>query len=276
MSVCEKTNGGVSYDSSTLLEEAGGICHGFSTRLGGVSEGIWSSMNLGTTRGDEPEHVRENYRRFCAAIGADVKRIVMSNQVHSAQVRLVTTADVKKDLYDPERYETDGLITDIPGLALVVFAADCIPVLLYDPVRRVIGAAHAGWRGTAAGIAAKTVEKMSLTFGCRPEDMVAAIGPGIGRCCFETHEDVPNAMTEKLGAAALPFIQSLPAGKFRVDLKGLNAAWLKKAGVPEGQIDCSEACTVCRSDRYWSHRATEGKRGSGASIIMLKEPESTL
>lgn len=271
MSISERIQQGVSFDTSDLLEQAGGVRHAFSTRLGGVSGGIWSSMNLGTTRGDDPEAVRENYRRFCAAVGVNGQKIVMSNQVHGAEVRAVTLSDVKRDLYDPEGYETDGLMTDIPGITLVVFAADCIPVLLYDPVRRVIGAAHAGWRGTAAGIAAKTVERMCAAYGTRPEDIRAAIGPGIGACCFETHEDVPNAMTGQLGAAALPFLKSLPAGKFKVDLKGLNALWLKRAGVPETQIDCSPACTVCRCDRYWSHRATGGQRGSGASMIMLEE-----
>lgn len=267
----EQTVNGVCFDTAELLSAAGGVRHGFSTRIGGVSEGIWTSMNLGTTRGDDPAAVRENYRRFCAAVGVNGGKIVMSNQIHSDVVRIVTAADVKADLYAPEGYETDGLLTDLPGVTLVVFAADCIPVLLYDPVRKVAGAVHAGWRGTAAGIARKAAERMKEVYGCKGEDILCAIGPGIGRCCFETHEDVPNAMTGALGSAALPYVESLSGGKFKVDLKGLNAAWIRRAGVAKEHIAVSDACTVCRSGRYWSHRATGGQRGSGASMIMLCE-----
>lgn len=269
MSISERIQQGVSFDTSDLLEQAGGVRHAFSTRLGGVSGGIWSSMNLGTTRGDDPEAVRENYRRFCAAVGVNGQKIVMSNQVHGAEVRAVTLSDVKRDLYDPEGYETDGLMTDIPGITLVVFAADCIPVLLYDPVRRVIGAAHAGWRGTAAGIAAKTVERMCAAYGTQPEDIRAAIGPGIGACCFETHEDVPNAMTESMGASALHCIQVLPTGKFHVDLKALNAKRLEGAGLAPEHIAVSADCTSCLPEKYWSHRYTHGQRGSQAAMIAL-------
>ncbi|NCB62813.1 MAG: peptidoglycan editing factor PgeF [Clostridia bacterium] len=245
------------------------VPHGFSTRLGGVSEGIWESMNLGSTRGDEPEHVRENYRRFCAAIGADVTKIAMSNQIHGDVVRTVTLADVKKDLYDSEGYEVDGLVTDIPGVALTIFNADCLPILFHDPVRKVVAAAHAGWRGTALGIAERAVEKMCQYYGSYPGDIVAAIGPGISRCCFETHAEVPEAMLAALGDEALPYIDELGDGKFKVDLKGLNALRLTRAGVLREHLAAAGDCTMCRTDKYWSHRATQGKRGSMAAMICL-------
>ena len=155
---------------------------------------MWASLNLGVSRGDDPDHVRENYHRFLTAIGAQGPRMAMSNQVHENHVRVITKADVKEDPYEKVTYEADGLVTDLPGVTLVIFSADCLPILYYDPVRQVVAAAHAGWRGTAADIAGEVVRKMEEVYGCDPQNILAAIGPGIGPCCFETHEDVPNAM----------------------------------------------------------------------------------
>ena len=171
-------------------------------------------------------------------------------------------------LYDVEPYEVDGLVPDIPGVSLVVFGADCLPVLFYDPVRRVAAAAHAGWRGTAAGIVERAVEKMAF-YGSRPEDILAAIGPGISRCCFETHEDVPNAMTSALGVCATPYIDPIENGKFKVDLKGINAMRLERAGLLPEHIAVSGDCTACHPEKYWSHRVTNGVRGSQAAVIEL-------
>lgn len=271
MSFTEYTRDGVVFRTADALEAAPGVRHAFSTRLGGVSQGDLASMNLGTTRGDEPERVRENYRRFCAAVGLRADRVAMSNQVHGDCVRLITTADVKRDIYDPEGYQADGLVTDVPGVTLTVFSADCIPVLLYDPVRRVIAAVHAGWMGTAKGIVRKAAERMTGVFGCKAEDILAAVGPGISKCCFETHADVPNAMTEGMGAKALPHIRPLEGGKYMVDLKGLNACWLKGAGIPEGNISIDPECTMCHPEKYWSHRAHGARRGSQAAMIALAE-----
>ncbi len=159
--------------------------------------------------------MRENYRRFCAAIGADMAswsspaRFTGTRCAPSPRPTLGIGLDRKLD------YEADGLVTDIPGVTLVVFSADCLPILLYDPVRRVVAAVHAGWRGTALGIAARAVEQMGDCYGCDRQDILAAIGPGISKCCFETHEDVPNAMTAALGAAALPSIEVRPPASSR-------------------------------------------------------------
>ena len=248
---------------------AGGVAHGFSTRLGGVSEGIFASLNLGFNRGDNPDHVRENYHRFCAAIGTDVNGIVMTGQVHGTEIRTATPALIKSDVCAPTEYDCDGLITDHPGLVLTIFTADCIPILLYDPVRRVISAVHAGWRGTAQNIAGKAVQKMQQDYGCHTENILASIGPGISQCCFETHADVPDAMTDSLGALAEPHITVLKNGKFRVDLKGINAALLEHAGLLSDHIEVSTDCTACLHETYWSHRVTQGRRGSQAAMIQL-------
>jgi YfiH family protein len=243
--------------------------HGFSTRLGGVSTGCLSSLNLGVSRGDTLDNVRENYRRFCGAIGAKSEGLVFSHQVHLDEVRVCTMEDAGKGIDRHRDYDADGLITDVPGLPLVIFSADCIPILFYDPVRRVVGGSHAGWRGTALGIAGKTVKKMQDVYGCRPADIRCAIGAGISRCCFETHADVPQAMLEAMGEDARPFIDTLPTGKYRVDLKGINAYWLEKAGILKEKIVISDDCTSCHPDIYWSHRHTGSARGSMAAVIQL-------
>jgi len=268
MDLHDKSIDGLTFQVSSQLERLG-VPHGFTTRAGGVSEGIWCSLNLGIHRGDDPEAVRENYRRVCAALGVEEGRLVLSRQVHGDAVRTVTAADAGKGLDAPVDYEADGLVTDVPGLTLVVFGSDCLTAVLYDPVRRAVGAVHAGWRGTAAGIVERAVERMEACYGTDPADLVCALGPCIGRCCFETDEDVPNAMTAALGAAALPFIDSDGNGKFHVDLKGLNALRLERKGVLAGHIDISPACTFCAPEKYWSHRYTKGERGSQATLIAL-------
>ena len=268
MEIHDKISAGVTYLSAEAFEHAGGVVHGFSTRLGGVSTGIYESLNLGSTRGDDPEHVRENYRRFFAAVGADLSTVAMTNQVHSDVVRPVTTADIKAGLLDQEPYEADGLVTDIPGVALVIFSPASPPVPLSARARGATAAVHAGWRGPAAGIVERAVEKMAF-YGCRPEDILAAIGPGISRCCFETHEDVPNAMTAALGVRATPFLSPIENGKFKVDLKGINAMRLERAGLRPEHISVSADCTACLPEKYWSHRFTGGVRGSQAAVIQL-------
>lgn len=261
---------GVVFRTADRFSAAGGVVHGFSTRLGGVSEGAWASMNLGTTRGDKREHVCENYRRFFGAIGASMDKLVMTNQIHEAEIRTVTSHDYKKDLYDYEGYEVDGLITNRPGVALVIFSADCLPVLLYDPVQRVICAVHAGWRGTVAGIAPKGVEKMAKEYGCRPEHILVAIGPGISACHFETDFDVPAEVRRILPAArAECCITDHGTGKYHVDLKAVNAALLHRAGVLPMNITIDPDCTACHPDRYWSHRTMGKERGSQAAVMQL-------
>ena len=166
--------------TSDVLENDA-VTHGFSTRKGGVSPAPWDSLNLDDRRGDDIANVQENFRRLCAALDTDVQRAVLSRQVHRSDVRRVTAEDCGKGLWRPQDYDSaDGLVTDVPGIPLIVFSADCNVLLLHDPVRRVIGAAHAGWRGTAAGIAAETVRVMAQDYGCDPADIRAAVGPAIG------------------------------------------------------------------------------------------------
>lgn len=256
--------GDLEYLTAPLLE---GTAHCFSTRFGGVSRGILSSLNLGTHRGDHPGNVLENYRRLGAAAGFDPKRTVFTKQIHSDIVERVGASECGRGLIRPVEQGCDGLVTNEPNVALTVFSADCTPVLLFDPVHRAIGAVHAGWRGTAAAIAAKAVEKMNREFGTDPEDVCAAIGPCIGPCCFETDADVPEAMRASFGSAAEDFIR--PVGqKYYVNLKEMNALALRRIGVKK--IDIAKECTACQPERFWSHRRVGGERGSLAAIIMLR------
>ena len=257
-------HGTLEYLTADALE---GSVHCFSTRLGGVSGGQLSSLNLGTHRGDEPENVRENYRILGSAVGFTPAETVFTRQEHTDLLLRVGRADCGTGLDREQTAVCDGILTDEPGAALVCFAADCTPVLLFDPVRQAIAAVHAGWRGTAQGIAYKAVLRMREEFGCAPEHIHAAIGPCIGKCCFEVGPEVPDAMREALGADAEAAIE--PRGeKAHVDLKLLNRIWLQKAGVQV--IDVSPDCTMCHPDRFWSHRVTGGARGSQTAIIRLK------
>lgn len=253
-----------------LTAEQIAVPHCFTTRLGGVSTGYLASMNIGTHRGDDPQNVRRNYEILSDALGFDTAHLVLTHQTHTDTVLQVGKEQYGAGVTHPELPECDALITNEPGTALVVFSADCTPVLLYDPVTGAVGAAHAGWRGTAAGIAAKTAQAMCDAYGCKAENIRAAIGPNIGQCCFETHSDVPEAMVESLGAEAEMFIRQ--AGqKYYVNLKEMNALWLKRAGVRN--IEISDACTACNTDLFWSYRRVGDARGSQGAIIVCKEKE---
>ena len=265
--LCQKT--GVTYFTSSLLED---IAHAFSTRLGGVSQPPWDSLNLGPGRGDPLESVLENYRRFCAAAGMDMERTVLAKQVHGTTVRLCTAADAGKGLFRERDYTADALITNEKNLPLTVFSADCGNILLYDPVRAAAGAVHAGWRGCAAGILEKTVREMERAYGCAPGDIRAAIGPCIGQCCFETDGDVPEAMTAALGEDAAPCLERRGA-KWHVDLAGLNRRWLLRAGLAPEHIETSGLCTGCRRDLFWSHRKMGERRGAQVAMIALPGEE---
>ena len=241
--------------------------HCFTTRHGGVSTGSKSSLSLAYTQGDTMENVETNLGILGKAIGFDTDKLVMTLQIHSDIVRVVTDKD-HLGLCHNKYPKCDGLVTNTPGVALLVFTADCTPLLFHDPVTGAVGAAHAGWRGTAQAIGARVVEAMVKNFGSDPANIRAAIGPNIAQCCFETDRDVPDAMVEALGDGALPWIRQ-KGEKYYVNLKEINACFLRRAGVE--RIEISEACTACQSHRFWSHRVTRGQRGSQGALIICEE-----
>ncbi len=267
MEVTLQEHRGVLFYTCPTLSELG-FANGFSTRVGGVSPVPWDSLNLGAGRGDDPERVSENIRRFCTAVGADSAQLVKNKQVHGDTIRPVTKQDILTFPGEAGTVPADGLCTQETELALMVFSADCIPILLCDPKQRVCCAVHAGWRGTALGIAGKAAQQLQTLFGCHPQDLLAVIGPGISTCCFEVHQDVPDGILEHFGSDALPFIHPISnTEKYHVDLKGINQLSLRQAGLTETQIAVCPACTACDEEHFWSHRRQGTQRGSQAAVI---------
>ncbi len=261
------------YLSFPLLEETGLVRQGFSTRLGGVSEGRYASMSFTFTTGDRPEHVRENYRRMAAALGVEEERMVLSYQTHTTHVRRVTEADAGKGIVRERDYrDVDGLITDVPGITLVTFFADCVPLYFLDPVHRAIGLSHSGWRGTAARMGRATLEAMNREFGTEPADVLCCIGPSICRDCYEVGEEVAEAFRREYDACCWPELyDSKGNGKYQLDLWRANEIVLQEAGVPAGQIQTTDLCTHCNPDYLFSHRTFGRERGNLAAFLCLKE-----
>ena len=265
MTIIVKKQNGLEY----LVAEGIETPHCFTTRFGGVSTGAQESLNIAFGNGDTMENVERNLHILASALDFDPKKFVLTRQTHSDIVRVVTEQDCLT-LCHRDYPECDALVTNTPGLALLVFTADCTPILLHDPVTGAVGAAHAGWRGTAADIGGKTVKAMADAFGCDPKNIRAAIGPNIGGCCFETDADVPEAMIAALGDEAKTHIRQ-SGQKYYVNLKEINACFLRRAGV--AHIEISTDCTACRPDRFWSHRVTRGHRGSQGAVIVCGRKE---
>ena len=250
-----------------LTAEGITVPHCFTTRYGGVSTGSQESLNLAYGRGDSMENVEANLRILASALGFQAEKLVLTRQTHSDIVRVVTEDDCR-GLCHREYPECDALVTNSPGVCLMVYTADCTPLLFHDPVTGAVGAAHAGWRGTARAIGPKTVQAMVEAFGCKPENIRAAIGPNIAQCHFETDADVPDALVSAFGEEVNAFIEKR-GEKYHPDLKAINALILRRAGVRH--IEISEDCTYCQNQRFWSHRFTKGERGSQGAVICCKE-----
>ena len=259
MSFLTVEKNGVVFLRSTLLP----CPHAFSTRIGGVSTAPHlRSLNVGENRGDDPANVRENLRRLCAA--ADLPQTVVSAaQVHSAALLYV-------DAPPAEKPQLDGFYTDRAGLTLCVKIADCLPILIHDRKKGFSAALHAGWRGSASGIARKGVEAL-VSLGSDPRDLLCALGPCIGVCCFEVRDDFIAEFTALAGGDAARRCISVRSDKYYADLKALNADALALAGVPEAQIDVCPDCTCCRHELYFSHRYTKGLRGTMCALIAAAE-----
>jgi len=243
------------------------VPHAFSTRLGGVSTDMYKSLNLGQHLGDDPTDVRENYDRILGALGTDRKRLMYQRQIHTDIVRCVDESDLLGDLFHPDAPEGDALITTASGIALAVFMADCIPILLWDEQTDAIAAIHAGWRSTVLDIAGKAAIALAQTANSSPKHIRAAIGPGIGLCCFETDKEVPTAINAVLKDEAKHCITEKETGKTMVDLKQTNYRLLVHAGIPAERITVSEHCTACDPTLFWSHRKLNKNRGSLAAMI---------
>ena len=262
--------GAVPYLTYNSLSEIKFINHAFSTRLGGVSGGEFTSMNTGFNRGDDPDRVTENYKRLCQSAGFEFESLVASAQDHNTFVRPVTRADRGTGIYRPRDMQSvDALITNETGVTLVTYYADCTPLFFVDTKNRAIGLAHAGWRGTVGRIGEKVVQKMTALYDTDPADMVAAIGPAISVCCYEVDKPCADHFYALEGLNSGRFVFPKENGKYMVDLIEANRQILSAAGVPDESITLSDLCTNCNSDLLWSHRATNGKRGNMSAFLCL-------
>lgn len=264
---------GVTYLTFPGLERTGAVRHLFSTREGGVSEGIYSSMNLSYTRGDKKEAVDENFRRIAAVLGSSPEDMVCSDQTHTDHIRLVTAKDKGKGVTKEKDYtDVDGLITQERGIVLCTFFADCVPLFFVDPVKKAIGLSHSGWRGTVQKIGKKTVEKMQEAFGSDPKDLYAAIGPSICQDCYEVSEDVIGQFQEAFEKTYWKEIfYEKPDGKYQLNLWRANELIFREAGLLPERILTTDLCTCCNAKLLFSHRASKGKRGNLGAFLMLKE-----
>ena len=260
------------YLEYPLFRNTGIVRHGFSTRLGGVSQGCWSSLNLSFDRGDDPEAVRENFRRIGAAIGVKPEDMVLSRQTHTTNVRVMTEQDRGKGMTRERDYtDVDGMITNVPGLCLVTSYADCVPLYFVDPVRKAIGLSHSGWRGTADKMAVEMLRRMNAEYGTDPKDVAAAIGPSIGPCCFQVDRPVVDIFRENFDFAD-KYIRDDEnvKGKYKIDLWGINREMLERAGVKAENIELGGICTMCRPDEFYSHRVMGEARGTMGAFLFLK------
>lgn len=263
---------GVHYLAFPLLERDGLVSHGFATRMGGVSEGKYARMNLSFTRGDDPDHVRENYRRMARALGVDMERMVLAYQTHTTNVRRVTREDEGKGLVRERDYrDVDGLITDVPGITLVTFFADCVPLYFLDPVHKAIGLSHSGWRGTVRRMGKTTLDAMREAFGTRPEDVLACVGPSICRDCFEVGEEVAAEFQREFDRRYWKeLFYEKENGKFQLDLWKSNEIILREAGVAPEHIQVTDICTRCNPQYLFSHRFAGEERGNLAAFLCLR------
>ena len=264
--------GGVVYLTFPILEQLPGIVHGFSTRLGGVSQGDVGTMNLSFSRESSRHNVEENYRRLAKAIGYEPERLVCSRQTHTTNVRVVTEEDCGIGFCRSGDYDNiDGLVTNVPGIPLMTFYADCVPLLLADPVHRAIGCAHSGWRGTAANMGKAALEVMKREYGTEAKDVITAIGPSICQDCYEVSEDVIDQFREVYHRKIWPdLFYEKQNGKFQLNLWEACRQNFLMAGVLPEHISLPDLCTCCNPKFLFSHRASRGNRGNLAAVVMLR------
>lgn len=254
------------------LKETGLVEHCFTTREGGVSEGMFESLNLSFTRGDDKELVLENYKRLAKAMNTDIDSFVCTDQTHTTNVIRVGKSDGGNGVTRPKQYfDVDGLVTNEPGVVLSTFFADCVPLYFVDPVNKAIGMSHSGWRGTVSRMGQKTIEVMKKEYGTNPKDVIAAIGPSICQDCYEISRDVAEEFIKEFKGQQEDILVDKGNDKFQLDLWKCNEIVMQEAGIPKDNIAVTNICTCCNSKLLFSHRASKGRRGNLGAFMYLKE-----
>jgi len=271
----KETKNNVTYMTFDLFKSAG-IKHGFSTRLGGVSTGVYGSLNLGFNRGDSDENVRENFKRIATALDMNYERMCLSKQTHTTNVIVVEEKDAGNGIMHPIPYDNvDGIITNVKDMPLVTFYADCVPLFFYDPAKQVVALSHSGWRGTVGKIGKATIVKMHEVFGCEPKDIICGVAPSICKNCYEVSVDVANEFRKAFGEKADKYLLRPSTfnpddqDKYMLDLWEACHQVFLEAGVPEENIEITDYCTRCNPDLFYSHRIMGANRGSLAAFISL-------
>jgi len=263
-------NNGVPFLTYKLLEEIPFITHAFSTRLGGVSAGEFSTMNLAFNRGDNPDSVTENYKRLCNAVGLDFNTLVASAQNHHTYVRKVTSKDCGIGITKPKDIESvDALVTNQPNVTLVTYYADCTPIFFIDKEKRVIALAHAGWRGTVGKICQRVIKIMANDYGSSPSNIICCVGPAISKCCYEIDQGCYDEFAKAGGLNLKKIMTSRGNGKYMANLLEANRQIITASGVPNENITISDVCTMCNNKLLWSHRATNGHRGTMSAFMCI-------
>lgn len=261
----------VAYIQFSALSKLPYIQHGFSTRLGGVSKGHLSGMNLGFGRDDNKENVIKNHEIIAEAMGFEAKNIVCSDQTHTTNVRVVTKEDCGKGIYLPKDYhDIDGLITNERDVVLVTYFADCVPLYLVDTKNKAIGLSHSGWRGTVSKMGEVTLLKMHEVYGTNPEDVIACIGPSICQDCYEISKDVAEEFKKAFPNHVHQILKEKSDDKYHLNLWKCNQIVLKEAGILTENIHMTDLCTCCNKEVLFSHRGHHGKRGNLAAFLSLR------
>ena len=260
------------YLEYPLFQETGIVTSAFSTRLGGVSEGYYSSLNLSFDRGDDPARVLENFKRIGASMGVNVEDMVLSKQTHTTNVRVVTEEDKGKGVMRERNYtDVDGMITNVPGICLVTSYADCVPLYFVDPVKKAIGLSHSGWRGTVGKIGKNTVQLMQENFGSKPEDLLAAVGPSVCMDCYEVSEDVIEQFKEDFEKKYWEdLFYKKENGKYQLNLWKANELIFLESGILPEHMAITNVCTHCNSKILYSHRTMGNNRGNLCAFLALK------
>ena len=270
--IFDEVCGEVPFLTYPLFEKTGVVKSAFSTRIGGVSKGCYESMNLSFDRGDDKDAVMENFQRIASAIGTNCHDMVLSRQTHTANVRVVTEEDKGKGIVRERDYtDVDGLVTNVPGICLVTSYADCVPLYFVDPIKKVIGLSHSGWRGTVGKIGKETVRVMKEQFGCDPADILAAVGPSICQDCYEVSGDVIEKFKEAFDEKDWDnLFYRKNNGKYQLDLWKANESVFRESGICKEHIAVTNVCTHCNSKILYSHRETGDKRGNLCAFLALK------
>jgi YfiH family protein len=236
-----------------------------STRSGGVSSKPYESLNLAYHVNDDPNNVTDNRQRFCNELGIDVNTLVLARQVHGDNIEIVESKDAGRGAYSIEDAipDTDAMITTSKSISIGILTADCVPVMIFDPVKSAIGAVHAGWKGTILMLPAKTILKMKESFGTDPSDCMVALGPSIGHCCYEVGEELITQFDKAFGAG------KCTTGN-KLDLPQAVKLQLVGVGVKKDNISSNSDCTACNLDLFYSHRAENGVTGRMMSLVRMK------